>query len=455
MKTKHFKIQLGIRFACLTLGLLFLNWAVVGMALLAPIGMPMSTNLGNVEEMQKLVSDMAAKTKQTVTEEIKAAVAGLMKSEDLEAKFEALGIKSDTITKLTKMVETQGEELRKYFEKGNKASNKSWEEVLEEKKEDIAKMANARQGETFKIELPYSRKTLLQRSAVGSNTTAMRLAEIGEQPYMGSVISSLFRQAQMDQGMNGVIRYMDQNVLTRNANTVGEGGTKPESAITWVERLLSIKKIADSIPVTKEAYRDLAFVKSEIDRLLNVNLTLKEDQQLWEGDGLNDNLKGVFTSAGAADFTGLAGTVDNANIYDLIAAIRVSMTNNKQSKYAPNAVVMNPVDIFRYKISKGQDGHYLIPPFVAADGSVIDGMRIVESSRVTANGLLVGDFRYGTQYNLEGINIEMGYVNDQFIKNQWTILAEMRTALLIRTVDEDAFKKVTNITNALATLETA
>jgi HK97 family phage major capsid protein len=406
------------------------------------------------KELQALLKDIGAKTKETVTTEIKAALDGVFKVADLEAKFETLGLKSDTIAKLTKMVETQGEEMRKHFEKGVKTENKSWEEVLEEKKEDISKMSNASQNERFKIELPYQRKTLIQRSAAASNTLAMRLPDVGEIAYQGNVISSLFRQASMGQGMNGVIRYMDQNAITRNAATVAEAATKPESAIDWIERLLPIQKIADSIPVTKEAYRDLPFVASEIDRLLNINLALKEDQQLWSGTGVSPQLAGVNTTAGAADLTAFAASIESANIYDLIAAVRVSIMNSKQSKYAPNAVIMNPVDILKYKLTKATDGHYVLPPFVSADGMMIDGIRVVESSQVTANTLLVGDFRYGTQYNLDGITIEMGYVNDQFIKNQWTILAEMRTALLIRNVDADAFKKIVSISASLAALET-
>ena len=96
---------------------------------------------------------------------------------------------------------------------------------------------------------------------------------------------------------------------------------------------------------------------------------------------------------------------------------------------------------------------YIVPPYASGQQS-IDGIKIVESSQVTAGTMVVGDFRYGTIYDLEGVTIEMGWINDQFIKNTFTILAEQRLALLIRTVDETAFRKVANITTLLANLET-
>ena len=81
-------------------------------------------------------------------------------------------------------------------------------------------------------------------------------------------------------------------------------------------------------------------------------------------------------------------------------------------------------------------------------------MHIAESSHVTPNTMVVGDFRYGTIYDLEDLTIEMGWIDDRFVRNQVTILVEQRLALLIRTGDETAFRKVTNIATALANLET-
>jgi hypothetical protein len=84
-------------------------------------------------------------------------------------------------------------------------------------------------------------------------------------------------------------------------------------------------------------------------------------------------------------------------------------------------------------------------PYWATGTNTIDGMRVVESSQVTENTCLVGDFRFGTVYDLEGVTLEMGWINDQFVQNAMTILAEKRLALLVRNIDAYAFCKCTDI----------
>ena len=63
--------------------------------------------------------------------------------------------------------------------------------------------------------------------------------------------------------------------------------------------------------------------------------------------------------------------------------------------------------------------------------------------------LVVGDFRFGTIYDLEGINLEVGWINDQFVQNTKTILAEQRLGLLIRNADATGFLKCANIGAAI------
>ena len=408
------------------------------------------------KELEKLMNGVADKTKAAIKAEIEAATNGLMKKDDLAASLEKAGIKAEEIKKLTDAVEKQGLELQKMLAGGNKGAHKSMEEILEEKAQAIKQLASGEQR-VIKLSLPTIQKTEVTRAAFASNTLGVRLPGIGELPYLGMVMAPLFRKATIGAGMNGTIRYYDQAAVTRNADFKAESAAYPESAISWIERTANAEKLADSIPVTKEAFNDIDFIKSELDRLLNLNLALKEDAALYSGDGNTPNIKGINVYATAKDATVLAApyaaSVNNANLYDLIAVLRVILSSSKQSKYAMSHVLLNPADVLKFKLKKGADGHYVLPPFISADGRYIDGCQVIESNQVTANTLCAGDFRYGTIYEAQGIEIEMGWINDQFVQDAMTIKASKRELLLVRNVDADAFLKITDIDAAVNGLE--
>lgn len=401
------------------------------------------------KEMKALMEQIAAKNgeeiRKAVTAGIEAATKNLVTVENLGKTLETLGLKSDVIKTLTDAIEKQGIEMRKLF--ATDETKKTVDEIVKEHGEAIKAISKGGGNVKFSVN-----KTLLTRAAATSNTLGYRLTDIGEIATLGTVMSGLFRHAPVGPGSGGVIRYMDQLARTNNANWVAEGAQKPESAISWIERLLPIEKVADSIPITKEAWADLPFVQSEVRRLLETNLALKIDDSLYDGDGVTPNIKGVYTSAPAFVTTPYADTVEAANILDLIMVVAADISNNRQSKYNADTVLLNPINLLGTKLMKNSQGNYIVPPF--AQGENVGGLRIVASSQVTPNTMVVGDFRFGTIYDLEDLTIEMGWINDQFIKNCFTILAEQRLALLIRTADEFAFRKVTNITTALADLET-
>lgn len=402
------------------------------------------------KDFDLLVGKVSEQARAAVKTEVLEATQNLASLEDLESKLDQLGLTKDGVKEITTAIEKQGEQLSKML-LGDKDQIKSIDQIIDEKEKDIVKLATDRNAPNVKFKTPLAHKTEVTRAGVSNTTMAMRLPGVGEIPYLGTEIAGLFTRVQVSPSSNGVVRYYDQQAITRSAAPTAESATKPESAITWIERTLNLEKIADSIPVTKEAFMDVGFIRGELFRLLNVNLALEVDEQLWDGNGTSPQLSGIYTTAATFN-PATAPDVAAANIYDLVHKVKTNISNNRQSKYMPNGVVMNPVDIERYKLSKGTDGHYVLPPFVSADGMMIAGMRVVESSQVTANTMLVGDFRWGTIYDLEGVSIEMGWVNDQFIQNAMTILAEVRLGLLVRTVDVNAFSKVTDIDAAITAI---
>lgn len=399
------------------------------------------------KELKAFMDGLAKKNGEAISAAVKlemeTATAKLMTSTDFASKLEAMGLKEGAIKELVDAVEKQGVELNKMLN-GTTGPKKGLDEIIAEKATAIKALAS---GTAPNVKISIANKTLVQRSAVSGTTMAMRLAEIGQLPYMGTELSDLFRHVNVSPSSNGVIRYYDQAAVTRGAASVAEAAQKPESVISWIERTLLIEKIADSIPVTKEAWNDVGFIQGEIKRLLEINLALKKDDLLWDGDGNTPNIKGVYTSAGAFTTTPYDDSVNNANLFDLVSVIATDISNTRQSKYKADTVIVNPINMLGLKLQKDTQGRYLF------DGKALP-WNVVESSQVTAGTMLVGDFRYGTIYDLEDVTIEMGWINDQFIKNTFTILAEQRLGLLIRTVDETAFRKVTDISAALAALET-
>lgn len=412
------------------------------------------------ELLEKQAKENGAAITEAVKKELASATKGLMTTEQLTEKLEALGLKDNAIAKLTEAVEKQGIEMRKLLEgNGKPRIVKSIDELVHENAEKIQKMASADKGENFRMRVSANAdKTIIERASVSSSTLGYRLPGIGQLATRSLVMDQVFPTVNLSEAdvkeSNGVIRYLDVASETRNAAETAEKGTKPESAISWIERTAALQVIADTIPVTKQAYRSLGFVAGEIDRLLRRSHALRKDLQLYSGDGVSPNIKGVYTYATAATLSSLPNYqgLTDPNLYDLIANLSVYISNSKQGKYAPNVVLMNPADVLKYKLAKAADGHYILPPFISADGKVIDGIRVVETSVVTANTLVLGDFAYGTIYQSEDLVIEMGWINDQFIKNQWTIRAEQELMLLVRNADLDAFTKITDIDAAVASL---
>lgn len=355
------------------------------------------------------------------------------------------------IEPLKKTLEEQGVELKRLKAGEVPDGPKSVKSIIDGNKKGFQSVIDG-SARSVKFTVPeVSVKTLVETSAVGGSTIAQRLPDVGQVATMPALIRSLFRTGTVSQGRGGVIKYVDQKgiEISRGAAFRAEGQQKPESAIEWEEKSLILRKIADSIPVTKEALEDFDFMQSEIERLLTQNLALKIDQALWDADGTPPEVEGIFEIAEQFVFTGTP--IEDPTFFDLILAMKAQMVATSGSKFNPNTIVVNPMDVLSYKLEKLIDGRYKLPLFLNdfSFDQILGGMRLIESGQVDQGTMLVGDFRYATLYSMGGTEIQIGHIDKQFVENTVTILAEERLGLLVRSVDVGAFQKVTNIEEAL------
>jgi HK97 family phage major capsid protein len=115
----------------------------------------------------------------------------------------------------------------------------------------------------------------------------------------------------------------------------------------------------------------------------------------------------------------------------------------------PNAIVLNPADwesvrLARESAATATLGGYLMGPPNTSGFTTLWGLPVIESAGLTANNGLVGDFAQGCAlFDREQAAIRVGTINDQFIHNMQTILAELRAAFVI--FSAAMFTRVTGI----------
>ena len=238
------------------------------------------------------------------------------------------------------------------------------------------------------------------------------------------------------------VTWINKSAVSNGAGMTAEGATKTQISWTYSEESADVKKITAYVKVSKEALDDLDFLRSEINTDLRQEIELKLDEQIAEGSGVGQNIKGILTYGPtfAVAGTSLAAAVDGANRLDVL---RSSVALIRKAKFRANYIAINPVDAALMDMEKGDDNHYILPPFVTADGTRVAGTTVIESFSIDEGSFLVGDFTKSNLRIREEININLGYENDDFTKNMVTILAEMRAVHYIKLHHVPAFVKGT------------
>jgi HK97 family phage major capsid protein len=158
---------------------------------------------------------------------------------------------------------------------------------------------------------------------------------------------------------------------------------------------------------------------------------------LLNGNGTND-LTGLLNTADIQDldqtyFTGAAvndAGIDNENYNRILRARTLIRTVGRARA---NFVVINPADLedFLTYTTASDHQYYGAGPFSGSGLTNLWGLRVVEDENLTAGSALVGDGRMAAVWDRMQAQILIDTIDDQFIRNMLTILAEERLALTV------------------------
>ncbi len=232
-------------------------------------------------------------------------------------------------------------------------------------------------------------------------------------------------------------KYMEETTYTNNAALVLEGGTKPEAVLGFTERSFSMAKIAVTLPVTDEQLSDVPQIRAIIDNRLGLMVRQMEDTYLLNNIAAN-GFDGFLVKSSVQSVSGATDPIPTA-------VLKAMTLIEFQPGFASvSGIVMNPLDWQSYVTYQIATGAYLVGSPTDDPITRIWGMPIVRTNRIPQGTMLLGDFRtYSEILRRQQLQIDVGWANDDFLKNLQRIRAEERMVLEI--FRGTAFAKIVNI----------
>ena len=285
-----------------------------------------------------------------------------------------------------------------------------------------------RDGDTMLI--PVTRE-MIERKAVDASglltpDRVNRLIEAARprRPFLRDVVEVLPTNASS-------IEYPIVAAYTDASAIVLPGGSKPEATITTTSGTATVRDIAVTTPIKEQTLADVPQIQGIIDGRLRGDLRRTEEKEMLWGDGTG--LLGIFETPGVGEMTRTPPT--EAGTATLIDKVRMCVTDIQLAEGDPNFIAADPLDVERIQLVKGTDNNYV---YVVVTDSATGQMRIwgltmipttaMRAPGTTERRLLVGDGNGATLWDRNQINTAIGWVNDQFKRNERTIRLEERVA---------------------------
>jgi HK97 family phage major capsid protein len=247
----------------------------------------------------------------------------------------------------------------------------------------------------------------------------------------------------VSQTTSNAVEYMRMTSFTRAAAPVADSAAKPEATMAFDVETATVRTIAVWMPVTEQMLMDAPQVRNAIDTELLYDLDKVLEEQMLYGAGSGQNFAGITNDT---DVAAVRVVADDTNL----DKIRRAITDIRRAGYAPNGVAIDPIDWEGIELLKGTDDRYVWAIIRDELGPRVWSLRVVETIAAEENAgntteernIVVGDWvRGATLWDRQQSTVAVGWVDDQFIKNQRTLRAELRAAFAVKR--PKAFIKIT------------
>lgn len=282
---------------------------------------------------------------------------------------------------------------------------------------------------TNKIKLEVKEAGNITGGGVGRVDSDMR---IGTRPVYHTWI---FDVANVAPTASPNVMYVEKVDGEGGASFVEEGGLKPLQDWAYESKTLQVKKAAVRAKFTTEVMQDIPSFEEDLRTELFNSLEAVIETGILDGNGSGGNIAGVASTMPGYTLQGIETT--NATYYDAIVAAYTQIKSSSFGSFTPTHVVMNPIDVANMKLSKDNQGRYIMP-ITLADNKEL-GLTVIASAKRPAGKFILGDFNYLNVRLYGDANLIFGYEGDDLSKNLMTVVAERRLTAYIKAHQKTAF----------------
>jgi hypothetical protein len=375
------------------------------------------------DEAATKIKERFAAAEKAINDKIADVQKGMMTSKEFEDfKAENLAKITEQLQKVEDVMKEQGNILNSLKE-ATPAQPKTLESILSD--ENTIKEIKAIQKKgSGSIEIPLSNIVIKTagNTSIGNSIQPMTpppnspylpaAAPLNATNFFGIIYNPNFIINYVNRGRTNysLLPWVNETSVEGGATQVQEGAQKPLWNTRFKVEMSHAKKTAAMSVITEEFDQDLPGFTTIVERLLTDTVVRKWDDDIYAA---------VIAVAKAYTITGLNGKVDDANLYD---ALRAGIAQIGKKNFNANFIGINPVTNALVEMQKSaQDRLYLMPPFLQRIMSILR-----EGNKVAEGYALTGDI---TQYNVDvykDIVLKVGFNDDDFRRNQFSVISEIR-----------------------------
>ena len=244
-------------------------------------------------------------------------------------------------------------------------------------------------------------------------------------PFRQVHLRDLLRSSTIEQ--NGVFKFAKKTGGEGAPAVQTEGSSKAQVDYDFTISEVTPKTIAAYSKISKQMLSRLTWLQSFVSTQMVNDLLNVEDTLLYDYAGTGA-FAGLYESA--STYTPSGTVVTASNRWDKLAN---AIAQLKALRFAPSAILVNPIDEMELLINKESGAGYSHPSLLTGQRISVAGVPVIATDIVTANTFMVADFNKCAELLFEdNIMTEFAYEDgDNFTKNLVTVRVEESIALPI------------------------